>query len=161
MSNETMLSRRGLLMKIGILFNGLVATALAVPIVRIPALLDYARARERLSLLGAARARQRVPGRRDAAGHLPQSVRDADRRQDGGHRVLGAAHRRRSVPGVCRQLRAPGLPGPLVPAVGPVHVSVPWRRLLPRRLARLGTAGARALRISVQGSERAAHHSGR
>ncbi|HYL85459.1 MAG TPA: Rieske (2Fe-2S) protein [Candidatus Angelobacter sp.] len=34
MSNETMLSRRGLLMKIGILFNGLVATALAVPIVR-------------------------------------------------------------------------------------------------------------------------------
>jgi quinol---cytochrome c reductase iron-sulfur subunit, bacillus type len=33
MSNETMISRRGLLMKIGILFNGLVATALAVPIV--------------------------------------------------------------------------------------------------------------------------------
>jgi quinol---cytochrome c reductase iron-sulfur subunit, bacillus type len=33
MPNETMLSRRGLLMKLGILFNGLVATALAVPIV--------------------------------------------------------------------------------------------------------------------------------
>jgi Rieske Fe-S protein len=31
--NETMLSRRGLLMKLGILFNGLVVTALAVPIV--------------------------------------------------------------------------------------------------------------------------------
>jgi Rieske Fe-S protein len=34
MSNENVLSRRGLLMKIGMLFNGLVATALALPIVR-------------------------------------------------------------------------------------------------------------------------------
>jgi Rieske Fe-S protein len=34
MPNETMLSRRGILMKVGMLFNGLVATALAVPIVR-------------------------------------------------------------------------------------------------------------------------------
>jgi len=33
MSNEETISRRGLLMKVGILFNGLVATALAVPIV--------------------------------------------------------------------------------------------------------------------------------
>ena len=33
MSNDNTISRRGLLMKIGILFNGLVATALAVPIV--------------------------------------------------------------------------------------------------------------------------------
>jgi menaquinol-cytochrome c reductase iron-sulfur subunit len=33
MSNEVTLSRRGLLMKLGILFNGLVAAALAVPIV--------------------------------------------------------------------------------------------------------------------------------
>ncbi len=34
MSNENLLSRRGLFMKIGMLFNGLVATALALPIVR-------------------------------------------------------------------------------------------------------------------------------
>src|SRR5215468_1761540 len=34
MSNENMLSRRGLFMKMGMLFNGLVATALALPIVR-------------------------------------------------------------------------------------------------------------------------------
>jgi len=33
MSNETMLSRRGFLAKVGILFNGLVAAALGVPIV--------------------------------------------------------------------------------------------------------------------------------
>jgi Rieske Fe-S protein len=34
MPNENNISRRGLLMKVGILFNGIVATALAVPIVR-------------------------------------------------------------------------------------------------------------------------------
>jgi Rieske Fe-S protein len=34
MSNETMLSRRGLFMKLAILFNGLVGIALAVPIVQ-------------------------------------------------------------------------------------------------------------------------------
>src|SRR5207244_7672018 len=34
MPNENTISRRGLFMKIGILFNGLVATALAVPIVQ-------------------------------------------------------------------------------------------------------------------------------
>jgi Rieske Fe-S protein len=34
MSNETTLSRRGLFMKLGILFNGLVAAAMAVPIGR-------------------------------------------------------------------------------------------------------------------------------
>ena len=34
MSNETQLSRRGLFMKLGILFNGAVAATLAVPIVR-------------------------------------------------------------------------------------------------------------------------------
>ena len=34
MSNDTTLTRRGLLMKLGIAFNGVVATALAVPIVR-------------------------------------------------------------------------------------------------------------------------------
>ena len=34
MSNENLISRRGLLMKVGILFNGAVATVLAVPITR-------------------------------------------------------------------------------------------------------------------------------
>ena len=34
MPNDPTLSRRGLLMKLGILFNGIVATAIAVPIVR-------------------------------------------------------------------------------------------------------------------------------
>ena len=34
MPNENRISRHGLFMKLGILFNGLVATALAVPIVQ-------------------------------------------------------------------------------------------------------------------------------
>jgi Rieske Fe-S protein len=34
MSNDSTISRRGLLMKLGIIFNGIVATAIAVPIVR-------------------------------------------------------------------------------------------------------------------------------
>jgi hypothetical protein len=34
MSNETSLTRRGLFMKLGILFNGVAAATLAVPIVR-------------------------------------------------------------------------------------------------------------------------------
>jgi hypothetical protein len=33
-SNESQISRRGLFMKLGVLFNGVVATALAVPIVQ-------------------------------------------------------------------------------------------------------------------------------
>ena len=42
-------------MKLGILFNGFAAMVLAVPIVAISFFLGYARSRERLSLLGAAR----------------------------------------------------------------------------------------------------------
>ena len=34
MSDENLISRRGLFTKIGVLFNGLVAVAIAVPIVR-------------------------------------------------------------------------------------------------------------------------------
>ena len=57
----------------------------------ISSLFDYARTRERLPFLGAARPRQRLPGRRDAAGYFPQSVRDADRRQDRRTRPAGCA----------------------------------------------------------------------
>ncbi len=37
----------------------------------------------------------------------------------------------RKVPGVRHQLRASGMPGALVPAVGTVYVSMPRRRVLP------------------------------
>ena len=48
------------------------------------------------------------------------------------------------------QLRAPGLPGALVSAVAAVHVSLPRRRLLRRRLARLGSARARPLYLRLE-----------
>ena len=58
MPDENTLSRRGLFMKLGILFNGLVATALAVPIVGF-LLSSITRGRgKRLPFLGAARPRR-------------------------------------------------------------------------------------------------------
>ena len=70
-------------------------------------------------------------------------------RRDGEDRVLGAPRRRRAVPGLRGQLRAPRLPGALVPAVAALHVPLPRRRLLRGRLARLGAAAARAVRVRV------------
>jgi len=55
MADQNTLSRRGLFMKMGILLNGLVATALAVPIVGFSSVLDYARPSKRVPLVGAAR----------------------------------------------------------------------------------------------------------
>src|SRR5258705_1186469 len=83
-----------------------------------------------------------------------QSLRDADRRQDRGNSVLGAARRRRAVPGFCHQLRAPGLPRTLVSTIRLVHVPLPRRSVLSRRFARFGPAGTRAVRVSVQGAGR-------
>ena len=57
MPNENMLSRRGLFMKLGILFNGVVAAALAAPIVGF-LLSSVTRGRANgLPVLGAARSR--------------------------------------------------------------------------------------------------------
>src|SRR5271167_2272991 len=51
--------------------------------------------------------------------------------------------------------------GPVVPSVQPVHVPLPRRSLLCRRLARIRAAGARALRIPIQDSRRKTEHRGR
>src|SRR5260370_13881557 len=75
--------------------------------------------------------------------------------------MLGAARRRRRVPSLRRQLRALRMSSSLVSAIRPLHVPVPGRGVLPRRLARLGPAGARSFRIPVQSRERSDHDSGR
>src|SRR6202166_696218 len=75
--------------------------------------------------------------------------------------MLGATRRRQSIPSFCHQLRAPRLPRSLVSTIRFVHVPVPWRSVLPRRLARVRSAGARIVRISVQSRKRSGHHSGR
>src|SRR4029077_17760148 len=71
-------------------------------------------------------------------------------------RVLGASPRGRPVPGVRRELRAPGMPRALVRPVASVHVPVPRRRVLRRRLARLRAAAPRPLRVRVSGARRRA-----
>ena len=92
MPNENVLSRRGLFMKLGMLFNGVVAAALAAPIVGfLLSSVTRGRANGYLSWVPLGHG-ERVSRRRDAAGHLPESQRDADRRQDSGHSLLGAAH---------------------------------------------------------------------
>jgi hypothetical protein len=58
-SNETGISRRGLFMKIGILFNGVVATALAVPIVQyVASSISRSRASGYLSWVSLGRVRE-------------------------------------------------------------------------------------------------------
>ena len=145
MPNENSISRRGLFMKLGILFNGLVATALAGAH---RTDLFFPRSREDAQTLtspGFLSGRvSEFPEGETRLATLSKSLRDADRRQDRGHGLLGAARRRRAVPGVCGQLCAPRLPGSLVSAIRSVHVPMPRRSVLPRRLARFGSAGARA-----------------
>src|SRR6202021_1533470 len=80
-------------------------------------------------------------------GHLSKPPGGSIGRGNRKHPLLGASSVRGKVPGLRDQLRASRLPGPLVPAVRPVHVSLSWWRLLFGRLARVGTAGARPVRI--------------
>src|SRR5882762_571136 len=48
------------------------------------------------------------------------------------------------------------MPGPLVQAIGPLHVPVSRRRVLRRRFARLGSARARPVRVPLSGRSRIA-----
>ena len=59
-SSDAMVSRRGFLMKLGILFNGFAAMVLAVPVVGFLFFVGYARSCERLSLVGATRVCKRL-----------------------------------------------------------------------------------------------------
>src|SRR5262249_17784778 len=96
-----------------------------------------------------ARPAEPVPRRRDADGRVPQSRGQSLRRQDRGHPLLGAPRRRAEVPGVRDQLRPPRLSGPLVRAIEPLPLPVPRRRVLRGRLARVGSAGTRPVRVRL------------
>ena len=153
-SADATLSRRGFFMKLGILFNGFAAIVLAVPVVRfLLSSVTRGRGNGYLSWVPLGDVSDFPEGETRLA-TFRNPIRDAHRWQDGRHCLLGAAHRRRSIPGLCHQLRAPGLPGPLVSAIRSVHVPMSRRSLLPRWLARVRATGARALRISVQSRER-------
>jgi hypothetical protein len=78
MSNETTLTRRGLFMKIGVLFNGLVATVLAVPIVEyLVSSVSRSRANAYLSWVPLG-PHQQFSRRRNAVGDVSKSLCDAD-----------------------------------------------------------------------------------
>src|SRR5580698_2201982 len=64
-------------------------------------------------------------------------------------RLLRAPRRQWAVQGLRNQLRAPGLPGTLVPAVAVVHVPLSRWRLLCRRFARLRSSRARPVHLQL------------
>ena len=90
-----------------------------------------------------------ISHRRNAPRLLQKSFSESVGRPDRQRRLLRAPRRRQPVPGLRHQLRAPGLPGALVPAVAAVHVPVPRRRLLRRRLACFRAAGARPIHLQL------------
>jgi menaquinol-cytochrome c reductase iron-sulfur subunit len=131
-----------MLMKLGILFNGAVGVILAVPIVRYilsPVIRERKPGYE--SWLSLARSASFRKARR--AWRPIETPRESIGWGNREYSLLGASRGRREVPGLRDQLRASGMPGSLVPAVRPVHVPVPRRRLLFGWLARLRTSGAR------------------
>ncbi len=136
MSNENTLSRRGLFMKMGILFNGLVATALAVPIVQfVLSSVTRGRANAYLSWVPLGSVSDFPEGETRLATFRNPYVTPTD-----GTTVDTACWVRR-IEGDQFQV----LSGSMVSAVRFVHVPVPRRSVLPRRLACLGPAGARAV----------------
>src|SRR5205823_9977847 len=86
----------------------------------------------------------------DAPGDVREPVPRGLGWANGEDRVLGASDRRRPVPGVRDQLRAPRLPRAMVPAVAALHVPLPRRRVLRGRLARLRPAAPGPLRVRVR-----------
>ena len=154
MSTENGLTRRQLLVKLGLLSTALSAQPLAVPIVRYIFSRRSLRAEEaRLPIVALARRTRSVSRRADAPGNVSKPGGESVGRGDGRDCLLGASRRRKKFPGLRDQLRASRVPGPLVPAIGSVHVPVPRRRLLPGRLARLRATRARPVRISATRSK--------
>ena len=134
--SEQDVSRRQFFVKLGVVFNGLAAAVLAVPVVGY-LLAPIMRARGRtLSQVDRLRRTGRISRGPDAPGEVQEpywQIRGTARRMTF---PAGSAMWRASVPGLRDQLRSPGLPGALVPAIGVVHVSLPRRRLLCGRFAR-------------------------
>ena len=153
---KTEVSRRELFAKIGMLLNGLAVAVLATPIIGylVSPILGADRGQyKRWITLGEL---DEFPEGQTRLAKFQQSHLRCCGRRDRPNSLLGAPRPGRTVSGIRRQLRAPGMSGALVPAIRFVHVSVSRRRVLPGRLARLRTASARAVRVSLQGGERQA-----
>src|SRR2546428_187572 len=103
--------------------------------------------RTRRAGMDQARLGRDLPRGADAPGDVRQPVPCGLGWADGEDRVLGASNRWRPVPGVRDQLRAPRLPGAMVPAVAAIHVPLSRRGVLRGRLARLRAAAPGTLRV--------------
>jgi menaquinol-cytochrome c reductase iron-sulfur subunit len=142
MSNEDTVSRRGLFMKLGILFNGVVAAALAVPIVRfVLSSVTRGRGNAYLSWVPLGSVSEFPEGETRLATFRNPYVTPTD-----GKTVDTACWVRR-IEGEQFQVFAVNCAhlGSLVSAIWFVHVPMPRRRVLPGRFASLGSAGARAV----------------
>ena len=137
-------SRRVFLFKLSLLLNGAVGAVLAVPILGYllgPALKKSSKEDSWIDLgpIGD------FPEGETRLANFPQSgdyvMGWADRR----HSLLGSPHFRQRFSGVRHQLRSSRLPGALVRAIEAVSLSLPWRRLLRGRIARLRPTGTRPL----------------
>ena len=150
-SSDATISRRGFFMKLGILFNGFAAMVLAVPIVGfLLSSVTRGRANGYLSWVPLGRVSEFPEGETRLATFRNPYVMPTD-----GKTVDTACWVRR-VAGDQFQVFAIncahlGCPVRWFPQSGSVYVSLPRRSVLPRRLARLGTTGARPVRISLQG----------
>jgi len=91
-----------------------------------------------------------VSSRADPACCLSESRRQSMGWRHSRYPLLGSKRERATVPGVCDQLRASGLPGAVVSAIQSVHVSLSRRRLLPGWLPSFRTSGARLVSVPPQ-----------
>ena len=132
-------SRRRFLFKLSIAANSIVGAVFAVPILGylLGPVMKKGKAAEFWVGLGFDRS---VSRGRDSARQFPRPVHGTFGWPDCRPAMLGEAHRREPVSGICYQLRSSWLPSALVLTVEAFHVSVPWRSLLPGRFPRLRTA---------------------
>jgi hypothetical protein len=150
MSAETGMSRRAMLVKIGLLLNGIVGVVLAVPIVRY---LVSPVTRERQigyeSWLSLGGLEQFPAGQTRLATYRNPAVNA----WDGETADIACWVRNvddQNFHGLCHKLRAPGMPSSLVRPVEPLHVPLPRRRLLPRRFPRVRTSRTWFISVPLQ-----------
>ena len=149
------ITRRRLLLKLGIALNAVAGLALAMPIVGYLLSPGAPQAHGGSADVGRARRARRI-SRKGRPAWRPSAT---PRRGPGTARPptsragCGAPVPTR-IPGLRRQLRAPRLPGALVSAVEPLPVPVPRRRVLRRRQPRRRSAAAGPLPLRLQGRER-------
>ncbi len=123
MSQPDGVSRRGMLATLGIVLNDRCGRNSGGAHRALSALPGDSRGYVGGRVMALARRSRSVSCRRDAPCDVSKSDHVSIGRRDREHPLLGASRGWRQIPGVCHQLRAFGLPGPLVSAIRPVHVS--------------------------------------